>query len=688
MLLESCWTALVHLFSFQSLFATQQSPLPPNGGLEYPLPPGGELNYPSPTTSAAQQPTPTKILKFKPIDASIECEYEGLSDTYVALPRGDQRTWLKPKPNVNGTTYDIHTNYETTWPKGKVRDYSFTVTESGELKPDGVKKEAGKYFEGEYPGRRIGVHVKNSLPWNGTAIHMHGICMFETGFSDGVPGVTQCPIAKNDTYTYEFTATQYGTTWYHSHYSLQYTDGLLGPLTIYGPASVVDYDDALEPLMLADRIHQGAFGRWTWGVVDGHQPRISMDTILINNHGSAAGKYQNLRYRTKKVTKGKKYLLRLINASTDTAFIFSIDQHKMTVIGTDLVPISPYLKDTLYIGIGQRYHVIVEADAIDECRNYWIRTQPATGCHNFDFEPNERQGIFVYNEKNMDDPISTPYVPPHNGECRDEEHKVLRPVFEWQVPPPTPDQLRKVQSPWMVLKQDDFRMPDEDGHDNSRDPTWSAWQIHDDPAWVNYKDLTINHLNDSHTWPPTAALFEIRRNESNWAYMVIDGAHQPKESGTPSGEKTVPAAHPMHLHGHDFALLKQSYEKLNDKLFDGNHTADLQKFIDTELEYNNPARRDVVLLPRGGYIVIAFKVDNPGAWLLHCHIAWHASGGLALQILEDKEKFQEIMKRKIADGQTAEAQKNQGCAKWATWYDNKANRWGNGTGRFQDDSGV
>lgn len=189
--------------------------------------------------------------------------------------------------------------------------------------------------------------------------------------------------------------------------------------------------------------------------------------------------------------------------------------------------------------------MIVEADAIDGCRNYWIRTQPATGCHNFDFEPNERQGIFVYDENNHDDPISTPYVPPHKGECRDEEHKVLRPVVEWQVPPPTPDKLRKVQSPWMVLKQDNFTMPPEDGHNSTNDPKWSAWQIHDDPAWVNYKDLTINHLNGSHTWPPTAALFEIRRNESNWAYMVIDGAHQPKESGTPSGEKTVPAAHPV-----------------------------------------------------------------------------------------------------------------------------------------------
>ena len=114
---------------------------------------------------------------------------------------------------------------------------------------------------------------------------MHGIRMFETGFSDGVPGVTQCPIAKDQKYTYMFKATQYGTTWYHSHYSLQYTDGLLGPLTIYGPASVEKYDDALDPLILADRIHQGAFRRWTWGVVEGKQRRIPMDSILINDHG-------------------------------------------------------------------------------------------------------------------------------------------------------------------------------------------------------------------------------------------------------------------------------------------------------------------------------------------------------------------------------------------------------------------
>lgn len=43
--------------------------------------------------------------------------------------------------------------------------------------------------------------------------------------------------------------------------------------------------------------------------------------------------------------------------------------------------------------------------------------------------------------------------------------------------------------------------------------------------------------------------------------------------------------------------------------------------------FDNPPRRDVVLLPETGYIAIAFRADNPGVWLIHCHIAWHSSAG-------------------------------------------------------------
>lgn len=65
---------------------------------------------------------------------------------------------------------------------------------------------------------------------NGTSIHWHGIRQKQTMDMDGVNGITQCPIAPGDSFTYTFKATQYGTSWYHSHYSVQYADGLQGPL--------------------------------------------------------------------------------------------------------------------------------------------------------------------------------------------------------------------------------------------------------------------------------------------------------------------------------------------------------------------------------------------------------------------------------------------------------------------------
>jgi hypothetical protein len=50
----------------------------------------------------------------------------------------------------------------------------------------------------------------------------------------------------------------------------------------------------------------------------------------------------------------------------------------------------------------------------------------------------------------------------------------------------------------------------------------------------------------------------------------------------------------------------------------------------------NSTCRDVATLPGNDYLAIAFKKDNPGSWLLHCHIAWHASQGLAMQFVESQ----------------------------------------------------
>lgn len=128
----------------------------------------------------------------------------------------------------------------------------------------------------------------------------------------------------------------------------------------------------------------------------------------------------------------------------------------------------------------------------------------------------------------------------------------------------------------------------------------------------------------------------------------------------------------MHLHGHDFALLQQSDKEYNGKNF--------------KPKFDNPPRRDVVLLPAKGFIAIAFKADNPGAWAFHCHIAWHASSGLAIQVLERAADAQAL----LAANQTRMGEINATCAKWNEWFSNPKNFYHSELGEmgFQDDSGV
>ena len=49
------------------------------------------------------------------------------------------------------------------------------------------------------------------------------------------------------------------------------------------------------------------------------------------------------------------------------------------------------------------------------------------------------------------------------------------------------------------------------------------------------------------------------------------------------------------------------------------------------------------MLPAFGWLTVAFRTDNPGAWLFHCHIAWHASQGLSVQYLERASEIPSAM---------------------------------------------
>lgn len=80
-------------------------------------------------------------------------------------------------------------------------------------------------------GEEVEVQLKNDLP-QPTTIHWHGVRV--PNAMDGVPGVTQEPIAPGETFTYRFVPKDAGTFWFHPHVrgAEQVERGLYGVLVV------------------------------------------------------------------------------------------------------------------------------------------------------------------------------------------------------------------------------------------------------------------------------------------------------------------------------------------------------------------------------------------------------------------------------------------------------------------------
>ena len=216
---ETCWAYLLSAFNFITLSPLQN--FNADGSIQSPLLPDSayikHVDYPI----------------FEPPNApehgEFICKYPDLPDYEFCSEHDDRGCWLRPKDPYSGKpTYNISSDYENIFPKGITRKYVLDITNET-LYPDGCKNSEAKLFNASYPGPwieacwgdDIEVTVRNHLPCNGTSVHWHGLRQYNNLENDGVNAVTQCPIAPGDSYTYKFHARQYGTSWYHSHYSLQ-----------------------------------------------------------------------------------------------------------------------------------------------------------------------------------------------------------------------------------------------------------------------------------------------------------------------------------------------------------------------------------------------------------------------------------------------------------------------------------
>jgi len=104
------------------------------------------------------------------------------------------------------------------------------------------------------------------------------------------------------------------------------------------------------------------------------------------------------------------------------------------------------------------------------------------------------------------------------------------------------------------------------------------------------------------------------------------------------------AAHPFHLHGHKFEVLSVGYPEFD---VDCSIMWCQEPWYRPELHSNQLANprvailKDTVFIPAGGWAVIRFRADNPGWWLIHCHMHIHLHDGMALVVDEAGERFYE-----------------------------------------------
>ncbi|KAI0078066.1 laccase 5 [Panus rudis PR-1116 ss-1] len=464
---------------------------------------------------------------------------------------------------------------------GPVTDLRIT---NKNVSPDGVSRPA-VLAGGTLPGPTIkgnkGDHFKinvideltNPDMFKSTSIHWHGLFQKGTNWADGPAFVTQCPITTGNSFLYDFRVPdQAGTFWYHSHLSVQYCDGLRGPMVIYDPhdphKDLYDVDDDSTIITLADWYH--TLARQITG------PARS-DATLINGLGRSPTGPPDAELAVITVQRNKRYRFRLVSLSCDPNFIFSIDNHTMTVIEVDGENTQSLTVDSIQIFAGQRYSFVLHANQPEN--NYWIRAQPNTG--NTTFIGGLNSAILRYVGAPKKEPVTVQQ--PSKTPLKEID---LRPLKYTPVPgKPYPGGADIVKNLALSFNGGKFFI-----NNQSFVP----------PTVPVLLQILSGHHDASELLPP-GGVIGLERNK------VV-------EITLPGG--VIGSPHPFHLHGHSFWVVRSAgSDKYN---------------------FNDPVIRDVVNI--GGnsddLVTIRFVTDNPGPWFLHCHIDFHLEAGFAIVFAE------------------------------------------------------
>ena len=396
-------------------------------------------------------------------------------------------------------------------------------------------------------GDLLRIRVDNQLPTD-TSVHWHGIAL--RNVADGVPGLTQDPIAPGSSYLYEFTAPDPGTYFYHPHVGVQLDRGLYAPLVIDDPQEPGEYDlewvvvlddwvdgtgrtpdDVLADLTGASNGSSDSMGGMDMGHMSmgGNPPfgdagDVSYPHYLINGRVPTAPDV--LRAKP-----GQRVRLRIINAGSDTIFTVALGGHRLTVTHTDGFAVQPHETGALYIGMGERYDVTVTLS----------------------------EGVFPL--------VAAPYG-------KEGQAMALVRTGSGSAPGAT---VHPAELDGPILEGAEL-LPAEASRLSIREPD-STEMVHLSGQMMPYR-WAINGAPYGKNDPLLIAEGDrVRLGMMNMTQMT----------------------HPMHIHGHTFAL-------------------------------PSGLRKDTVLVKPMSSLAVDLQADNPGSWMTHCHNIYHAEAGMMIAL--------------------------------------------------------
>ncbi|XP_071732258.1 laccase-12-like [Rutidosis leptorrhynchoides] len=451
-----------------------------------------------------------------------------------------------------------------------------------------------------------------------------------TAWADGPEFITQCPIRPGKSYTYRFTISgQEGTLWWHAHSSWLRA-------TVYGGIIIRPKQGDTFPFPKPNHDSLLMLGEW-WDAnpIDvirqatrsGAAPNVS-DAYTIN--GQPGDLYKCSSKDTVKVpiSSGHTNLIRVVNAALNQQLFFKIANHKLTVVGADASYVKPFTTLVLMLGPGQTTDVLIKAD--QPPARYYITARAYASAQGAPFDNTTTTAILQYKTAPVSSKPIMPNLPPFNDTTTATKFTTsFKSPGKTLVPTQIDENLFITAGLGVQKCPPNARQRNCQGPINGTRFTASMNNV----SFVlpsNFSLLQAHHHNipgvfttDFPSKPPVA--FDYTGNVSQSLWQPIRGTkvyklkYKSRVQVVIQGTNIFTAEnHPIHLHGYDFYVVAEGFGNFNPK-------TDTAKF-----NLVDPPLRNTVSLPVKGWAVIRFVADNPGTWIMHCHLDVHIGWGLAM----------------------------------------------------------